>query len=78
MQDKKFVFVVNDSSVVNIREIQILPENDGKTYIVSEGLKPFERIVVEGVGISVRDGMKIKPVASTESVDTVATEAAKQ
>lgn len=71
IQDKKFAFVVNDSSVVNIREIQILPENDGKTYIVTDGLKPFERIVVEGVGISVRDGMKIKPVTPEEAAAKV-------
>ncbi len=71
IQDKKFAFVVNDSSVVNIREIQILPENDGKTYIVTDGLKPFERIVLEGVGISVRDGMKIKPVTPEEAAAKV-------
>lgn len=61
IQDMKFVYVVNDSSVVNQRPIQISQNNDGKNYIVTQGLKPGERIVVEGVGISVKDGMKITP-----------------
>lgn len=67
IQDKKFVFVVSDSSVIATREIKILPVNDGKNYVVTEGLKPGERIVVEGIGTSVRDGMKIKPITPAES-----------
>lgn len=70
-QDKKFVYVVNDSCVVSNREIEILPQNDGVTYVVTSGLKPFERIVVEGVGTSVRDGMKIKPITPEESAAKV-------
>lgn len=61
IQDMKFVYVVNDSSIVRSRPIEIDPQNDGKNYIVTSGLKPGEKIVVEGVGISVKDGMTIKP-----------------
>lgn len=61
IQDMKFVYVVNDSSIVHSRNIEIDPNNDGKNYIVTSGLQPGERIVVEGVGISVKDGDKIKP-----------------
>lgn len=61
MQDMKFVYVVGDSNKVHSVNIQIAPENDGKNYIVTGGLKPGERIVVEGVGISVKEGMEIKP-----------------
>ncbi|MDE5774582.1 MAG: efflux RND transporter periplasmic adaptor subunit [Muribaculaceae bacterium] len=61
VQDLKFVFVVNDSSIVHQRPIQVSQNSDGKNYIVTDGLKPGERIVVEGVGISVKDGMMITP-----------------
>ena len=30
--------------------------------MVTSGLKPGDRIVVEGVGVSVKDGVVIKPV----------------
>lgn len=61
LQDMKFVYVVNDSNKVHSRAIQISDENDGKNYIVTGGLKPGERIVIEGVGISVKDDMIISP-----------------
>lgn len=60
VQDMKFVFVVGDSSKVHSTPIQVSPLNDGQNYIVTEGLKPGDKIVVEGVGISVQDGMTIK------------------
>lgn len=61
MQDMKFVYVVNDSNKVHSRNITISNDNDGKNYIVTSGLKSGETIVVEGVGISVKDDMTIKP-----------------
>lgn len=64
MQDMKFVYVVNDSNIVRSRPITISKENDGHNYIVTSGLKPGEKIVTEGVGISVREGMTIKPKMS--------------
>ena len=38
-----------------------MPNNDGKNYVVTEGLKPGDRVVVEGVGTVVRDRMAITP-----------------
>ena len=61
VQDMKFVYVVGDSNKVHSRAIQITEDNDGKNYIVTGGLKPGETIVVEGVGITVKDNMQIKP-----------------
>lgn len=61
MQDMKFCFVVGDSSKVHARPITVAPENDGKNYIVTSGLKNGDVIVAEGVGISVKEGMQIKP-----------------
>ncbi len=42
--------------------ITISPVNDGKNYVVTSGLKAGDRIAIEGVGTSVRDGMTITPV----------------
>lgn len=67
LQDKKFVFVVTDSSTVISTEIKVLPQNDGQQYVVSSGLKPGDRIVAEGVGTSVRNGMKINPITPEQA-----------
>ena len=67
VQDMKFVYVPGDSSKVHSTPIQISELNDGKNYIVTGGLKPGDKIVVEGVGISVKDGMQIKPKAGNAS-----------
>lgn len=61
MQDMKFVYVVGDSNKVHSRSIEISSDNDGQNYIVTGGLKPGEKIVVEGVGVNVKDDMIIKP-----------------
>ncbi len=61
LQDKKFVYVVTDSATVSTREIQISPVDNGAEYVVTGGLNPGEKIVVEGV-VSLREGMKIQPV----------------
>lgn len=57
----KFVYVLNDSNKTKSRAVQISDANDGRNYIVTGGLKPGERIVTEGVGITVKDDMVIKP-----------------
>ena len=61
VQDMKFCYVVGDSSKVHSVPIQIADQNDGQNYIVTGGLKPGDVVVVEGVGISVKDDMVIKP-----------------
>ncbi len=67
LQDKKFVYVVNDSNAVHSVPVNVTPINDGKTYVVNSGLKPGERIVIEGVGTQVRDGLVINPVEGKEN-----------
>lgn len=61
VQDMKFCYVVGDSSKVHSAPITVAAENDGKNYIVTGGLKAGDVIVTEGVGISVKDNMVIKP-----------------
>lgn len=62
LQDRRFVYVVTDSNTVVSRPVVVDPLNDGKTFVVNSGLNPGERIALEGVGVTLRDGMKITPV----------------
>ncbi len=62
IQDKKFVYLVTDSATVVSTEIKIASIDDGKSYLVESGLKAGDRIVSSGVS-SLKDGMKIQPVA---------------
>ena len=56
------MFTLNDSNITVTTPIKILPVNNGKEYVVTEGLKPGDRIVIEGVGTSVRGDMPVNPV----------------
>lgn len=67
IQDKKFVCLLNDSNIVKTHAVKVADLSDGQTYIVTEGLKPGDRIVTEGVGISVKDGMQITPITKEAS-----------
>lgn len=66
IQDMKFVYVLGDSAKVHATPITIDANNDGKNYIVTSGLQPGQQIVVEGVGVSVRDGMVISPKGASK------------
>jgi membrane fusion protein (multidrug efflux system) len=61
VQDMKFVFVVDKENKVHSTPIQISKLDDGQNYIVTGGLNNGDVVVVEGVGVSVQDGMEIKP-----------------
>ena len=45
--------------------VTIDPKDDGKTYIITSGLKAGDRIVVNGIS-SLTDGMEIKPVSEAQ------------
>lgn len=57
IQDKIFVYKVIDGKAV-VCEIKVAKQNDGKNYIVRDGLAVGDKIVSEGVGV-IQDGMKI-------------------
>ena len=59
VQDKNYVFVVNDSNIVQMRSFEPQYRLDD-FYIVKSGLKPGDRVVYEGIQ-GLRDGNKIKP-----------------
>lgn len=61
LQDKRFVFVVGEDSKVKNTEVEIFKLDDGKSFVVTSGLNPGDKIVVEGVG-TLRDGTLINPI----------------
>ena len=66
IQDKKYVYVLNKDNTIANREISVLVQNDGVNYVVSEGLKAGETIVVEGVS-QLKAGAKITPITLAQS-----------
>lgn len=62
LQDKRFVFVVNDSNQIVATPITVSPVNDGKVFVVTSGLQGGEVIPVEGIGTKLRNNMTIQPV----------------
>ena len=67
LQDKKFVYVLNDSNVTVNRQIEVEPLTYNQNYIVTKGLEVGDRIVIEGVGSSVKNNMKITPITKEQS-----------
>lgn len=67
IQDMRFVYVVGDSAKLHSTPITVATENDGKSYIVTSGLKPGDVIVTEGVGITAKDGLVITPKSNAPS-----------
>lgn len=61
VQDKYFVYLVGKDNKVKSTEITVYPENDGKTYLVTGGLKVGDSYVCAGV-TTLKDGMEIVPI----------------
>ncbi len=61
VQNKKFVYTVNDSNKVQYTEIMVDPQNDGNTYIVTGGLKVGDKYVTNGI-TKLSDQMEIVPI----------------
>lgn len=59
VQDKYNVFVVDSKGIAHSQLVDILPQSQGKTFIITSGLKGGEEIVAEGAGM-VRDGQDVK------------------
>jgi membrane fusion protein, multidrug efflux system len=60
IQGKRFVYLVSDSGAVKSREIKTRESGSGQFFVVQEGLRPGDKIVLEGVS-SLREGAMIKP-----------------
>jgi membrane fusion protein (multidrug efflux system) len=63
VEDKHFVFVVNDAAVTR-KQVTIGLRKPGKVQIIS-GLKEGERVVIEGA-LKLRDGSKVKVLNADE------------
>lgn len=61
VQDLRYVYVLNDSNAAVSKQITVEPYSDGQTFVVTSGLNPGDRVVVEGVGTVVRPGIVVTP-----------------
>ena len=61
VQDKKFVYLLGNDNKVKYTEIKVDAQNDGKSYVVTEGLKPGDKYVTNGI-TKLSDGIEIKPI----------------
>lgn len=61
VQNKKFVYMLADGNKVKYSEIKVDPQDDGNSYIVTEGLKPGDKYVTNGI-TKLKDGMEIVPI----------------
>lgn len=61
VQDKYFMYIVGADKKVKYTEVTIYPDNDGKNYIVTSGLKAGDSYVSAGV-TTLSDGMEIVPI----------------
>jgi membrane fusion protein (multidrug efflux system) len=59
LQRKLFVYVVESTSTVKNTEIRVGASSGGQFFVVQEGLRPGDKIVLEGVS-TLKDGAKIK------------------
>jgi membrane fusion protein (multidrug efflux system) len=62
IQGKLFAYVVGDSAAVKSVELKVQPTPSGQAYVVQDGLKSDDQVVIEGIN-TLAEGMKIKPVA---------------
>ena len=59
LQGTRQVAIVDNNNKVTIQTVKV-GETFGKDWIISEGVKPGERVVVEGIQ-QVRQGMQVDP-----------------
>ena len=57
----KYLYVVNDSDIVNYRHIEVGQLADNNMRVVKSGLSPSERYVTKAL-LKVRQGMKVTPL----------------
>jgi membrane fusion protein (multidrug efflux system) len=60
IQGKKFVYLVESTGTVRSAEIQVMQSASGDYFVVLQGVKSGEKIVLEGVA-SLKEGAPIKP-----------------
>ncbi len=71
LQGKNFVWVIGDDNKASQRPVEVKPERIGPDAIILKGLKPGERVVVEGVQ-KLREGMVVQPRTAAQVAEAVA------
>ena len=61
VQNKKFMYILGANNKVKYTEITVAPQDDGKNYVVTSGLKTGDKYVTNGI-TKLTDGMEIKPI----------------
>ena len=61
VQNKKFVYLVGADNKVKYSEIKVDPQNDGKNFVVTEGLKVGDKYVSNGI-TKLSDQIEIVPI----------------
>ncbi|MCW3116244.1 MAG: hypothetical protein JWM28_326, partial [Chitinophagaceae bacterium] len=56
IQGKLFIYVIAPDNTIHSTAIQVNSNTPGHSYVVEQGLKPNDRIVVEGIG-NLREGL---------------------
>jgi membrane fusion protein (multidrug efflux system) len=64
LQGRFFVFTVDAQNVVHNTEIKIRNTATEKEYVVTEGVKSGDTIIIDGIG-NLKDGVKIAPTVSS-------------
>lgn len=70
------VYVVDGDDTAHTREISVGPKI-GSDWLISEGLKPGERVIYEGLQ-KVKDGAKVKPTVAAPTNSTGSTDQGKK
>lgn len=65
VQDKHFVYIVGKDNKVKYSAVTVDPQDDGKNFIITSGLKVGDRIVLNGIS-SLTDGAEIKPITEAQ------------
>lgn len=79
VQNKKFVYVVDDKGVARYTEITVDPQTDGVNYIVTGGLNVGDKYVTNGI-TKLHDGDTIKAITPERYLEKIneATELSKK
>lgn len=64
LQNKYFVYIVGPDNKVSAVSCKPVPGDDGKSFLVTEGLKAGDKVVVEGIN-SLKNGAQINPKEAT-------------
>ena len=74
VQNKKFIYLLDKDNKVKYSEIKVDPQNDGKNYIVTDGLKVGDKYVTNGI-TKLTDGMEIVPITPERYEQKIAEQA---